>query len=947
MTVNPHPGVGSSDPEAPATGPVDPVPRRHGGDPVRCGVPGVGEFRALWVNETTLAWPDDLFPRGAGAGGVCFSLACSPDGSVRLEDGVVRLGDRGFEVPLRVIDEFDEGLVEAHPWLAGYVGLSVVDEWGAAHLERTDVEVLVRGQVVVVQRAGGVGGWVSGFTGVQVWPVVDRLWGRAASVRDGSAPLGVGFAGGTPCFALWAPTALSVVLLAWDTGDASGSAALVEGEPVRLAAVRRRDGRWEVDADRCAGAGVGAGAQYVWEVEVFAASSGRVEVNRVTDPYGVALTVDSQRSVAVDLGLRELKPASWCENLSPVVGCDAGRVIYELHVREFSVADESVEEDLRGTYGAFAVDSVGTRHLREMVRAGVDTVQLLPVFDFASVPEERSRQVVAQVPAGAWGASRAPQAAVSAAAGADAYSWGCDPWHWMAPEGSYAREGRQNGGARTWEVRAMVGALHGMGVQVLVDQVFGRAAAWGRGRGSVLDRVVPGYYHRVDGAGAVVESGGWCGGVDTDRAMGERLMIDACVAWVRDYRVDGLRLDLMGCRGAGTLERLRQALDEVAEDAVGHRVYLYGQGWGARGAYGWDPANRAGLGRLGALGIGALNDRVRDGVNGGGFAQVDPRTDQGLGNGELTDPNEAESRRWGEVRADLAWRSDLVRLSLAGNVRGMEILVSDGRWLRGDEVGYGRSPAAYGDEPADSVAYVSCYEGETLFDRLAYKLPASTSMADRVRMNTVCLAMVALGQSPCLWAGGGELLRSKSLDTCSCDSGDHFNAIDWSGRTNGWGRGLPPAEHNFDRWVIQAGLLARSELAPSPSDIALARSQALDLLRARRSTPLLCLGRTDLVRERVSFPVCGPGAQPGVIIMVIDDGAGEADIDPALDGVLVVINATPRAITQRLDTQVGRLFVLCDVQARGEDPVVKTTSFDPATGTVRVPARTAAVLIEH
>ena len=120
-----------------------------------------------------------------------------------------------------------------------------------------------------------------------------------------------------------------------------------------------------------------------------------------------------------------------------------------------------------------------------------------------------------------------------------------------------------------------------------------------------------------------------------------------------------------------------------------------------------------------------------------------------MGNGELTDPNELESRDQGEVRADLAWRSDLVRLSLAGNVRGMEILASDGRWLRGDEVGYGSSPAAYGDQPADSVAYVSSYEGETLFDRLTYKLPASTSMADRVRMNTVCLAMVTLGQSPC------------------------------------------------------------------------------------------------------------------------------------------------------------------------------------------------------
>ena len=47
MTVNPHPGVGSSDPEVFSTGPIGPVPQHHGGDLVRCGVPGVGEFRAL------------------------------------------------------------------------------------------------------------------------------------------------------------------------------------------------------------------------------------------------------------------------------------------------------------------------------------------------------------------------------------------------------------------------------------------------------------------------------------------------------------------------------------------------------------------------------------------------------------------------------------------------------------------------------------------------------------------------------------------------------------------------------------------------------------------------------------------------------------------------------------------------------------------------------------
>ena len=694
------------------------------------------------------------------------------------------------------------------------------------------------------------------------------------------------------------------------------------------------------------GAGrVGAGAQYLWEVEVFVPSTGRIEINRVTDPYSTALTLDSRRSVAVDLTQRALKPAAWCENLSPVVDSDAARVIYELHVRDFSAADASVPPELRGTYAAFTVDSFGTRHLRTLAGAGIDTLHLLPIFDIASVPENRADQRVPEIPADASAASRRPQAAVTAVADRDAYSWGYDPYHWMVPEGSYAREGHQDGGARTREVREMVGALHGMGLQVVLDQVYNRTAAAGQDQCSVLDRIVPGYYHRLAADGAI-EMSTCRNNVATERAMAERLMIDSCVAWVRDYRVDGFRFDLMGYHSVGTMARLREALEEVAEDAVGHPIYLYGEGWHMGEVSDNVLFRQASQGQLGELGIGTFNDRVRDAVHGGSFAQPDPRTDQGLGSGEVTDPNTLETRREDASRRDLAWRSDLMRLSLAGNLREFTLLTSDGHWRRGEEIGYGDSPAAYGVQPVDSIAYVSSHDDETLFDRLAYKLPLTTSMADRVRMNTLCLAAITLGQSPAFWAAGCEMLRSKSLDADSRNSGDHFNAIDWTGQDNGWGRGLPPAEHNFESWIIQADLLARDELRPTAHDIAAAQAQALDLLRLRRSTPLFSLGSADLVRERVSFPVCGPQAQPGVIVMVIDDGAGEADVDPALDGVVVVLNATPHEIGQRVDALVGRFLVLSDVQAHGSDPVVRETRFDAATGKVTVPARTVAVLVE-
>ena len=1005
MTVDPKPGAESPDGAVPADWPIGPGPYRHHDAPVRRSIPGIGQARAYWVDETTLAWPADLLPHGVtpsmcvGPGGgpprsappVSFGLVASPDGQARVESGMLHCGSRGFELSLVLTGEVSPEVVAAHPQLAGYLSLTTNDDFGAPRLGREDVEALLTGQLAVVQRTTvASGGWLAAFTGVQIWPVVDRFWGRAAAARDGSAPLGVRFveaegrdgaAGGgssvgapdskgtpgsegasgegsddgrtgsdadgpagdaaLPAFALWAPTALAVTLLVWETGDATGSTPLVDGPPTHLPARRRDDGRWEVGAGR-----VGAGAQYLWEVEVFVPSTGRIELNRVTDPYSTALTLDSRRSVAVDLTQRALKPAAWCENLSPVVDSDAARVIYELHVRDFSAADASVPPELRGTYAAFTVDSFGTRHLRTLAGAGIDTLHLLPIFDVASVPENRADQRVPEIPADASATSRRPQAAVTAVADQDAYSWGYDPYHWMAPEGSYAREGHQDGGARTREVREMVGALHGMGLQVVLDQVYNHTAAAGQDPCSVLDRIVPGYYHRLAADGAI-EMSTCRNNVATERAMAERLMIDACVAWVRDYRVDGFRFDLMGYHSVGTMARLREALEEVAEDAVGHTVYLYGEGWYMGEVSDNVLFRQASQGQLGELGIGTFNDRVRDAVHGGSFAQPDPRTDQGLGSGEVTDPNALESRREDASRRDLAWRSDLMRLSLAGNLREFTLLTSDGHWRRGEEIGYGDSPAAYGVQPADSIAYVSSHDDETLFDRLAYKLPLTTSMADRVRMNTLCLATITLGQSPAFWSAGCELLRSKSLDADSHNSGDHFNAIDWTGQDNGWGRGLPPADRNFESWIIQADLLARDELRPTAHDIAAARAQALDLLRLRRSTPLFSLGSAELIRERVSFPVCGPQAQPGVIVMVIDDGAGEADVDPALDGVVVVLNATPHEIGQRVDALVGRFLVLSDIQARGSDPVVRETRFDAATGTVTVPGRTVAVLIER
>src|SRR5690606_13683596 len=122
---------------------------------------------------------------------------------------------------------------------------------------------------------------------------------------------------------------------------------------------------------------------------------------------------------------------------------------------------------------------------------------------------------------------------------------------------------------------------------------------------------------------------------------------------------------------------------------------------------------------------------------------------------------------------------------------------SSGRIVTGAEIDYNGSPAGYTAAPGEAVTYVDAHDNEILYDALAYKLPAGTSVADRVRMQVLALATVVLGQGTGFVTAGTERLRSKSLDRNSYNSGDWFNQIRWDCTTgNGFGAGLPPAADN-------------------------------------------------------------------------------------------------------------------------------------------------------
>ncbi len=204
-------------------------------------------------------------------------------------------------------------------------------------------------------------------------------------------------------------------------------------------------------------------------------------------------------------------------------------------------------------------------------------------------------------------------------------------------------------------------------------------------------------------------------------------------------------------------------------------------------------------------------------------------------------------------------------------------------------------------------------------------------------MNTVALSTSALSQGVAFWHAGADILRSKSLDRNSYDSGDWFNRVDWTRNDNTFGSGLPPEADNGAKWKYMKPLLADGSLKPRARAMDAAHEAALDLLRIRMSTPLFRLGSLDAIQQKVTFPT----ADPGVVAMEIDDTAG-ADADSRLDGVLVVFNATPETTSV---AGVGDGWVLHSVQADGSDPVVKRSR--GSQGAVQVPARTVAVLVRR
>ena len=687
-----------------------------------------------------------------------------------------------------------------------------------------------------------------------------------------------------------------------------------------------------------------SGGFYTYLVDVHVRGAGLVR-NRVTDPYSVSLNADSKRSWIGRLDSPALKPTGWDAMTHPAkVAAATDRVIYELHVRDFSIGDATVSAAHRGQYMAFTeTGSDGMRHLQALADAGLTDVHLLPVFDLATVPESGCTTPDPARMAAGGPASTSPQAAVMAGAATDCFNWGYDPFHFNAPEGSFATDAG-DGARRIVELRQMVQALHRAGLRVGMDVVYNHTSASGQHAQSVLDRVVPGYYQRLDAAGAV-ERSTCCDNTATEHLMMARLMIDSAVLWAREHRIDSFRFDLMGHQPRAVMERLQRAVNR----ATARRIDLIGEGWNFGEVKDGARFVQASQLSLAGSGIATFSDRARDAVRGGGAQDSGPALQQRQGwiNGLHVDRSiHAQAADLGSA-ADLLRSADMVRVGLAGTLRDFRLQTQDGSVKALSQIDYAGQPAGYASQPGEVVNYVDNHDNQTLFDINVLKLPQATSRDDRARVQVLGMAITALSQGIAYFHAGIETLRSKSLDANSYDSGNWFNRLDWTLADNFYATGLPPERDNGRHWALMQPLLEDPGIKPGPAQIRYTRDAFLDLLRIRASTSLLRLRTADEVAARLRFVNTGPEQNASVVAAVLD---GRGHPGARWNGLMFAINVNPQAQTLALPELQGRRWELHPVHlaAGAADPRPKRdASWDSATGTLQVPPRTAVVYVER
>ncbi|MCG3730774.1 pullulanase-type alpha-1,6-glucosidase [Vibrio cincinnatiensis] len=900
---------------------------------------GIDGQKAHWLDADTIAWE-------AVANAEYIKLFYSLINDIEMDDDQVITG--GAAVELTKSGELSSELKARFRHLASLqaASLDVDDE---------TLRTILKSQIVMV--AYNANDEAIAATEVQKAGVLDAVFADSKTGDAISQKLGAIVEGSATTFKVWAPTAQDVDLIIYDENLAEEATVVMTEDP--------ETGIWASEAQSNV-----VNKYYRYQVKVYHPTTGVIETRLVTDPYSLSLSKNSRYSQVVDLeNDSSLKPQGWDTYARPTVEKDEDHVLYESHLRDFSFSDTQGTKAYNGKYLALTeANRESVSHLQALKDAGLTTLHILPAFDIATVDEdaenrvditdtvgklcgikpeasvcetESETKVIEEVLNSYDPATGKAQALMNDLRMLDSFNWGYDPYHYTVPEGSYATD--PNGAKRILEFRKMVQATHKMGLKLVMDVVYNHTNASGVNDKSVLDKIVPGYYHRLNVNTGGVENSTCCDNTATENLMMGKLMVDSLLVWADDYKVDGFRFDLMGHQPKDVMV---YALEQVRK--IDPNTLFYGEGWDfgevAQNAR-FDQATQV---NMAGTEIGTFSDRLRDAVRGGSpfDGGVDSeglhplRFNQGFGNAAY--PNE-ETKDDKESENGRLHNQDLVRLGMAGNLADYVLLDYKGETKLGKNVDYNGAPAGYTKAPSENISYVSKHDNQTLWDNNAYKIATGTSSAERARMQSVSLSTVMLGQGIPFIHMGSELLRSKSMQRDSYDSGDWFNRVFFDGSDNHWNVGLPREDKDGANWELIKTIVGDSTAKPDSTDIELTKQQFLELLKIRSTSELFRLDTAQEVMNRVDFRNVGEEQVEGLIVMSIDDGTSAgADLDSNYDAIVAVVNSTSTEQSFKVTGAMG--FELHEVQQKSADNIVKGASFSDETFTV--PALTTAVFVQ-
>jgi pullulanase len=381
--------------------------------------------------------------------------------------------------------------------------------------------------------------------------------------------LGVTYTKASTKLRVWAPTATAVDVVTYKESDSPSSSGVL----TKMSYDSK--GTWvaTLKGDR-------NGTVFNYRVHV------NNTVNEAVDPYVRATTVNGYRGVIVNLDATD--PKGWSAAKPKFSGQPTDAVIYELHVRDLSMDQSSgISEAHKGKYLAFTDLNTANKGQKTGVSAikelGVTHVELLPIFDYATVNENMP-----------------------------SFNWGYDPQNYNVPEGSYSSD-PTNPTKRITELKSAIASMHKTGLRVNMDVVYNHVS---NANTFSQNLIVPGYFFRRDDNGNLTSGSGCGNDVASERPMVRKFIVDSVKYWASEYNLDGFRFDLMGLMDIQTINEITSALKKIDPT-----ILVIGEGWNMGTLAADKRANQLNISKLN--GVSHFNDQIRDGIKGSVFDSAD------------------------------------------------------------------------------------------------------------------------------------------------------------------------------------------------------------------------------------------------------------------------------------------------------------------------------------